>query len=219
MFGIASRRRLRRCQGILVQETHGHVEGRAAPHFQAEQVVQPVRDEVRDGQHVVGADTRGQQRLVRVAEGGVGDQQALLPAGPFGEVLGAQPLQNLARAIRRRGGVVARHRRRPDAARRKLTPDGRIAVDDDVAEIGQQLGGAVAARRELEQLGRLVQPARGHVPRLEYRMVDDVFEERDVGLHAADAELAQARSMRWQALAEFAAPGGDLHQQRIVVTA
>ena len=63
---------------VFVQEAHGDVEGGAAPHFQAEEVVQPVRDEVGDGQHVVGADARGQQRLVGVAERGVGDQQALL---------------------------------------------------------------------------------------------------------------------------------------------
>ena len=51
-----------------------------------------VRDEVGDRQHVVGAHARGQQRLVRVAEGGVGDQQPLLLPRPFGEFLGARVL-------------------------------------------------------------------------------------------------------------------------------
>jgi hypothetical protein len=58
--------------GIFVQEAHGHVESGAAPHLQAVEIVQPVRHEVGDAQHVVGAHARGQQGLVRVAEGGVG---------------------------------------------------------------------------------------------------------------------------------------------------
>ena len=41
----------------------------------------------------------------------------------------------------------------------------RVAVDDDVAEVGQQLGGAVAARRELEQLRRLVEERRRRLAR------------------------------------------------------
>ena len=121
-----------------------------------------------DGQHVVGADARGQQRLVRVAERGVGHQQALLPAGPLGEPLRAQlaaaiwrvPAGGAAESWRGTGGVR-------DPLRRRLARDGRVAVHDHVAQIGQQLGGAVAARRELEQLRRLVQPAGGDAARLE----------------------------------------------------
>ena len=81
-------------EGVLVQEAHHGVEGGAAPHFQTEEIVQAVGDEVGDGQHVVGADARGQQRLVRVAEGGVGDQQALLAQGPLGEFFGTEPCRS-----------------------------------------------------------------------------------------------------------------------------
>ena len=54
------------------------------------------------------------------------------------------------------------------------------------------------------------------LPALEVRVVDHVFEERDVGLHAAHAELAQRAVHAVAGLVEFAAPGADLHQQRIV---
>ena len=51
-------------------------------------------------QHVVGAHARGHQRLVRVAEGRVGDEQPLLLQRPFGEFLRAEFQQQFARARR-----------------------------------------------------------------------------------------------------------------------
>ena len=55
----------------------------------------------------------------------------------------------------------------------------------------KQARGAVAPLGELEQLGRGVDKARGALAGLELRVVDDVFEEGQVGRHAADAEFAQ----------------------------
>ena len=75
--------------------------------------------------------------------------------------------------------------------RRLVALGVRVAVDDDVAEEIQQLGRAVAARLELEQLGRGVDERRGRLAGAEFVVVNDVFQERDVRLHAADAELAQ----------------------------
>ena len=49
-----------------------------------------------DLQHVVGAHARGQQRLVGVAEGRVGEKQLLLVAHPRGELLRAQFLELVA---------------------------------------------------------------------------------------------------------------------------
>ena len=95
-------------EGIFVQEAHGDVEGGAAPHFQAEQIVQPVRHEVGDGQHVVGAHARGQQRLVGVAEGGVGEQQPLLA--------GASTRRSLRARARGAVGACRRGRRTDRAA-------------------------------------------------------------------------------------------------------
>ena len=87
-----------------------------------------------DRQHVVGADARGQQRLVRVAERGVGEQQALLLQRPLGELFGPELQQQLARARRAaRVGSCARHAARRERARARLALRRRIAVDDHVA--------------------------------------------------------------------------------------
>ena len=53
--------------------------------------------------------------------------------------------------------------------------------------------------------------------RLERRVVDHVLEERNVGLHAADAELAQGAVHALAGFREVSAPARDLHEQRIVV--
>ena len=50
----------------------------------------------------------------------------------------------------------------------------------------------------------------------ELRMRDDVFEEGQVGRHAADAELAQRAVHARDRLRGVRRPGGDLLQQRIV---
>ena len=57
----------------LVEESHRGVEGRAAPHFQGEHLRRAVRVGVGHGEHVVGAHPGGDERLVGVAHGGVGD--------------------------------------------------------------------------------------------------------------------------------------------------
>jgi hypothetical protein len=58
--------------GIFFQEAQAGVERRPAPHFE-----RPIADGVqllRDRQHVLGAHTCGEQRLMPVAKGDVGDQ-------------------------------------------------------------------------------------------------------------------------------------------------
>ena len=54
-----------------------------------------------------------------------------------------------------------------------------------------RLRGAVLARGEGEERGRLIEKRGGDVARAEIGMVDDVFEERNVGLDAAHAEFAE----------------------------
>ncbi len=60
----------------------------------------------------------------------------------------------------------------------------RIAVHDYVAQERQQLGGAVAARLELEQFRRGVDQRRGRPDLAEHRVVDHIFEKRAVRLHS-----------------------------------
>src|SRR3546814_9040842 len=67
----------------------------------------------------------------------------------------------------------------------------RVAVDDHLADETQQFGGAVATRREHEQLRRRVDEAGDAGAGFELLVIDDVFKEREIGRQAADAELTQ----------------------------
>ena len=116
--------------------------------------------------------------------------------------------------IRRRWGGTARADRRFSAL--LLIAGFREAVDGDLGGIGQQLGRAVLADGKLEQLGRLVDEPGGAAAGEEVGVLDQVEQERDVGLHAADPEFLEAALHAPGRIDEPPAGGGDLHQQRIV---
>jgi hypothetical protein len=73
----------------LAEESHRGVEGGAAPHFQREKLRHAVGHGFGDAQHVVGAHAGGDERLVGVAQGGVGDEQAVFIEDPSSEFLRA----------------------------------------------------------------------------------------------------------------------------------
>ena len=202
--------------GIFEQEPQGHVKRGAAPHFQRIKTRHLMRHIVGCCQHVIGADARRHQRLMGVAEGGIGEQQAFLVKGPLGEFFRAQLGQQLLRAWRWLRRVV--NERSRDSRDRWLgfSLHFRIAIDDDFAQVRQDFGGAILAHGELEQRRFFRQKRRSNVAFLELRMVDDVLQERDVRLHATDAKLAQSAVHAVAGVGEFPAPGGHLNQQRIV---
>ena len=110
----------------FLQEAHRHVEGRAAPAFDREQVRHEARVVRRDRREVVRAEARGEQRLVRVAHRRVRQQHALLLAASSGEALGAELVELLLRAGRRRRQVELRQLRirQPRRARPAPSPRG-----------------------------------------------------------------------------------------------
>src|SRR5262245_44582548 len=106
---------------------------------------------------------------MRVAQGRAGDEELLLVAQPAREARRAQFLEPVASSFRKRGpwrrgreDVDGRAQARP--ARGGGSPRLRMAVDDDVADIAEDLRRAVAPRRELEQRRRLVHEARRQLP-------------------------------------------------------
>ena len=203
--------------GILVEKAHGGVESGAAPHLQAEEAGQAAGDGLSRGQQVMGADARGQQGLMRVAESRVGELKSLLLAGPLREAARSELLQQLARAGRRRGAVGVGQRRQLEDFGRLAAFQLGVAVEDDVADVAKELGGAVAALRQAEKFRRFVEKGSGDQAVAETRVPDDVFEEQDVGLDAADAELAQGAIHAMAGAFERGVPGGDLHQQGVVI--
>ena len=69
---------------------------------------------------------------------------------------------------------------------------------------------------KLEQLRRLVDEARRAPAGQEVGVRDQVDQERNVRLHAADAEFLQAALHAAGGVDEAQAVGRDLHQQRVV---
>ena len=151
MFGNGLAQPAQAHPGIFQQESQRDIERRTTPHLQAVEIVQTVRNIIRDPQHVVGADASRHQRLVSIAERRIGQQQTRLVARPFGEPLRAELLQQLPCSVRRRIVIRFGNRRGQNRLGPRLIRHLRIAVDDHLAEISQQLRRAVAARRETEQ--------------------------------------------------------------------
>ena len=81
----------------------------------------------------------------------------------------------------------------------------------------QQFGTPVPAFREMEQLRRLIQEIGGIGAVDKMRMLQQVFQKCDVGLHAADTEFLQAAQHLGHRDGMVQAPGGGLNQQRIIV--
>ena len=84
---------------VLGEEAQRDVVRRPAPALDRPQLRRGAGDVVGDGEQVAGADARGEQRLVGVAEGGVGDRDPVLGAQPAGELLGPDLAQQLAGAV------------------------------------------------------------------------------------------------------------------------
>jgi hypothetical protein len=155
---------------------------------------------------------------VGVAERGVGHQQRLLGLRPLGEFLRAELLQPVARARRdRRAEIEVRGLRLGQGPTVGATLHLGAAVHDDVAQEAEHLRGPVALGMPADQVGRRVDERRGGRAPREFRVDQHVLEERDVRLHAADAEFAEAAVHALDGLVEGRGEGGDLDEQRIVV--
>ncbi len=202
---------------VFLQEAVGHVEGRPAPAFHREQVRQGMRVGGRDLEHVDGAHPGGEERLVRVAHGRVGQEQAVLRQHPVRHRLRPLRIQHLLEAV----GRGARHLRRAGSAhvggRARAARRLGVPVHGDVADEGQQLRRPVPPGREVEQLGRLVDELRVVGVVQEALVLQQVLHEGDVRRHAADAELPQRPVHARDGRLGRGRPGRDLLQQRIVV--
>ena len=202
---------------ILAQEAHGDVERGAAPAFHGEQLRHHVRVVRRDGSHVRLPHARGEQRLVRVAHGRVGDEHALLRQHPLRETFGAELVELLLGARRRRlGHIYLGHARQHHGLRLEAPFHFRIAVDDDLADEREDARGTVALLFPLEELGRLVDELGGVFGAGELRVRDDLVEEAQVRRHTANAELPQRAMHARDGFHRIRGPRGDLHQHGVI---
>ena len=111
---------------ILGEEAHGDVEGRAAPAFEREEAGKGLGIGAGDRDQVVAAHAGREQRLVRVAHGRVGDEDAALATHPAGEGFRPVAIEALLGAV---GGRLAEARRRYDQPVPRRRRRGRASRD------------------------------------------------------------------------------------------
>ncbi len=87
----------------------------------------------------------------------------------------------------------------------------------DIGDVFQHAGGAVAAVFDLKQLGGVVDELGVTLTGLELGVVQNVGDEGDVGLYAADMHLVDGAGRLAAHPQEGVVPGGDLDQQGVVV--
>src|SRR5437588_11135569 len=101
----------------------------------------------------------------------------------------------------------------PGATGARTTYQIRMAIDNNLTDVGQQLGGAVLSGRQLKQLRRLIDEAGGELPGSEFRVVHQVDEEGNVCFHTAHAEFLQRALHTADGIDEAQAVSGYLDEQ------
>ena len=153
-----------------------------------------------------------------IAHGGIGDEDLLLPPHPLGEAFRPQRIQLLLGAPRNGTGEPGDDGRCRLGVRLWPAACLGMAVDGDVGEIVEQLGGAVLALHRFEQRRRRIDELRGVAVVAELRVIDDRLEEGEVRRDAANAELAQRAVHARDRLLGRRRPSGYLLKQRVVET-
>ena len=199
--------------GGLVEEPIGHIEGSAAPQLQGEAVVEDLGGTRRGVDEIAGTHPGGEERLVGVAHGGVGDEQFFLILHPALEGPGAPFIQQLLEAAAL-GGLVLVGREAGDI---QLAALGGGVVHLDLGDIAQHLVGAVPAVLKLEELRGLVNELGVAPARAEGGMTEDVGHKGNVGLDAADVFLRDGAGGLAAHGVEGPVPCGDLDQQRVII--
>ena len=152
-----------------------------------------------------------------VAHGGVGDQQLRARLHPVCHGLRALLFQQVPRPHLRlttqRGwlGVF-----QIGGGARPILGFG-MPVDGDIGDIGQNLRAPVAPLGEHEQIRRLVDELGRVFVRQERRVLQQVFDKRDVGADAPDTELAQGTVHPRDGHFGCRCPGRHLFQKRVVI--
>ena len=198
--------------GRFVQETVCHIEGSAAPHLQGEAVCQDLSHSRCALDHITSTHTGGQQALMGVTAGGVSDQQLLLIQHPLAQGFGAVLIQVLLQAGL---GIPFGYVREAGRLIQLLTCGG--VIDNDVADVFQHLVGTVLRLADGEQLRRVINELGIALASLEDRIGQDVADEGDVGLDAADSGLTQGTQCLAASALKGVVQGGDLNQQAVVV--
>ena len=153
---------------------------------------------------------------MRIAESGVGVEDLLLVAHPAAEGLRAHRVQAVLAALgKRRATTVVGDARFAEMPVVVDVLDVRIAVDRQVGNVFQGLGGAIELLGNPEKLGMVVDEGDRGLSRNERRMFQHVFEKADIGLDPADTKLPQGALSALDGAGQRAALRGHLDQHGI----
>ena len=204
--------------GVVAEEPERCVERGTAPALEAEEAGE--QRSLRSGSpdEVAGAHARGQQRLVRVAQGGVGDGDVVECAQPGRQRLrpvlvehglrGAQRAAGSRRLGREQGSGIAHHR-----SGLTVRP-----VDGGLGQPQEQAGCRSQRRPRLRghELGMLVEEGRGQLAGQEVGVAQEGAQEADVGGDTAHLELRQRPTRAPGGAGEVGAARRQLDEQGVV---
>lgn len=145
-----------------------------------------------DVQEILRTNSRGEQRLVCVPEGGVRDSDPRLLPQLGRELFRAEFLQQLACPVWHGPGQWRQLADRILVRRRR--PVG--LVDGHVREISEQPGAPIRTRSSGEQVRVTFDEAGGEPSGTKVRVMENRLEGRDVGGYPTDPELRTARRAR-----------------------
>jgi hypothetical protein len=160
----------------------------------------------------------GEQRLLGFAHGRIGNEQSALVPHPAGEFPWPEGLQQLPCA--RRGSCIAGQARQRRSGRRQRDRSApakiRVAVDDD---LGEECERAIlrrgTGRRGIRPIVEFIHPRGVHGRVQERRLGEDLAQESDVGLDAADARFIQRAAHSFRGLVAIGAAHDDLGKQGV----
>lgn len=186
--------------GVLVEESHGDIEGSTTPALKRVEVGEGVAGLLGDVQEINGTDTGSQKRLVGVTPGGIHEKSTLVVTDSLGEGLGALLKDDVSPSLLvGQAGVDLLASRVDELRDGDLTLElgladlalDAAAVDGNVAKVSQQLLGTVLAANEVEELRSVVDEGGPAVSIDESGVGEKGSQEGDVGLDTSDTELNQ----------------------------
>mmetsp|Transcript_6121 Transcript_6121/g.15524 ORF Transcript_6121/g.15524 Transcript_6121/m.15524 type:complete len:645 (-) Transcript_6121:547-2481(-) len=221
----------------FVQETHGHVEGGSAPHFQTVGVAQCLVMIGSCTEEIDRTNTSGQQRLMCITHGGIGHQHSLVLANCLGERFRSLRLQERTPAIRGSVRCLAIQLVRETTCNlgwRNLTEcrrcwqlimrsntwcstRGSWTVHSDIAQIVEHAVGSITHPTRTEEVRTLVDETGVQHTGGKVLVVEDVQQEVNVCGHTTNAELLESTLHLHASQLEVGRVRDALDQQRIIV--
>lgn len=211
---------------VLVEESHGDVEGGTTPALQRVGVLKSVGSLLGNVGHVDGSHSGSQKRLVGVSPGGVHDKTTLVVSNGSSESLGALVDNDVSPSVLAGNGSVdilsltigdlRNDGLGSETGLSSLTLD-RGSVDGEISKVLQEFLGSVLGSNKLEKLGSVVNERGPGETRLEDRVSKESDEEGNVGLDTSNSELDESSEHLSSGDLEGGSRDGTLDEQRVVV--